>query len=146
MINNSMKRRSDSSERQRVMPLTTKEWKEDMVEENDAVLVNMKNEESTDLPSQVITKYLNTIGITSSPQIKTAPSDSDSDDDINPYIEDMRRTRNKKIAASFVQQVKSGTTNDGSLIHHSLTMRQPEIVEVVTKRKSMTKGLCCSIL
>lgn len=140
MIRNSMKERSDSIERHRVMPLTTEEWKEDNVENN--------NEECAQLPSQVITNYLDTVGITSSPHIRPIPSDSDSDsdDDVNPFIESMRHTRNKKIAASFVKQVKSGTTNDGSLIHHSLTMRQPEIVEVVTKRKSMTKGLCCSIL
>ena len=55
-------------------------------------------------------------------------------------------TQNKKIAKSFVEQVKSGTTDDGSMVHHSLTMRQAEVVPVITKQKTMSKGLCCSIL
>lgn len=147
MKNNSIIKTNTSIGINRVVPLTTEEWKKETTEENNSTETkNMSNNESIVLPSELMSNYLNILGVSSSPQFKSASSDSDSDDDINPFIAEMRRTQNKKIAASFVQQVKSGTTNDGSLIHHSLTMRQPEIVEVVTKRKSMTKGLCCSIL
>jgi hypothetical protein len=153
-----MKIGSESSDTLRVMPLIIEECKQEIAEEdikdnekndtekNDTETTKLTNNISIQLPSEVIENYLNKIGIRSSPDMKSSDSDSDSDDDVNPFIADMRRTQNKKNAKSFIQQIQKGTTSDGSMIHRSLTMRPAEDVQVVTKRKSITKWLCCSIL